>query len=443
MRKSVLFFCFAMQATITRAQPDYPAAPPPAGDIIRMEYFVDTDPGIGNGIPVVFTPSQIIGNLTFNADISGLSSGFHRFYLRSMDASGKWSLANSAYFDNYIVPVYSAPAPVVDIIAAEYFIDTDPGFGNGSAIAINAGTDISNQTVAVNVTGLSSGTHRLYIRTKDANNKWSLTNTVVFDNTNVPSYPTAAPISNVSFMEYFIDTDPGFGNGNPIAVSSAANIADLSVNIPLNGLSQGHHTLYVRSRQNPWSLNAYADFMVTTALPVTWLFVKAEAKTEGAIISWATGSEQNVQSFVIEYSSNGTVFTTAGQVQATGNAAGSSYSYKHTGTFSGVAYYRIKQVDNNGASSYSKTIALLFQNKLQSAVLFPNPANQIINIALPLQQHVKSLRIYDSGGRLIKSMQVSGTQSVLSIPVNGLSKGQYRVIIETNKGQTTLPFLKQ
>lgn len=443
MRRSAVFLSLMMQAITTKAQPDYSPAAPPATDIIRMEYFVDVDPGFGNGIPVAITAAQNISNFSFNANIAGLSNGFHRFYLRSMDANGRWSHANHAFFDNYIVPVYPAADGLVNIVAAEYFIDTDPGTGNATAITITPAVNISNLSVAVNVSSLQQGSHRLYIRTKDASGKWSLTNIAIFDNAVSPDYPTAAPLSNIAALEYFIDTDPGFGNGTPVSINQSANIANLNVNVAVGALTMGKHTVYIRSRQNPWSFNAYADFMVTAALPVTWKYVKAEATTDGSLVSWSTGSEQNAKLFIVECSINGTSFSPVGQVQSNGNAAGSSYSFKHTGIAGGVVYYRIKQVDNDGSSNYSKTIVLLFQNKLQSPAVFPNPANSVVNIAVPVQQQIKSLRIYDSGGRLVKNVQVNSAQTVITLPVNELSKGQYHMVVETTNGTTALPFIKQ
>ena len=129
MKKFTALFCLAMLLATAHAQPDYPAAPPTPGNIIRMEYFVDTDPGFGNGKPVAFTASQNISGLSFDADLTGLSNGFHRIYLRGMDADGKWSHANDVFFDNFIVPVYATALAAADVAQAEYFIDADPGMG--------------------------------------------------------------------------------------------------------------------------------------------------------------------------------------------------------------------------------------------------------------------------------------------------------------------------
>jgi len=60
-----------------------------------------------------------------------------------------------------------------DLIAAEYFIDTDPGVGNGSALAVAPAGPAINQIFPIDLTGVSSGTHKLFIRVKDSNEIWS------------------------------------------------------------------------------------------------------------------------------------------------------------------------------------------------------------------------------------------------------------------------------
>jgi hypothetical protein len=62
------------------------------------------------------------------------------------------------------------------ISAAEYFVDTDPGEGNGTALAAQDGAFNSEveaiAPVDFNVTGLSVGPHLIGIRYKDNNNTW-------------------------------------------------------------------------------------------------------------------------------------------------------------------------------------------------------------------------------------------------------------------------------
>lgn len=71
----------------------------------------------------------------------------------------------------------------------EYYIDTDPGYGQGIAVALDSLTDISNYAVPVNVIGFSTGNHTFWIRVLDKNGNWSLMNSWAFNVTDVITQP--------------------------------------------------------------------------------------------------------------------------------------------------------------------------------------------------------------------------------------------------------------
>jgi len=62
-----------------------------AQDVNRIEYFFDTDPGFGNGIPLTFTPDSMV-SVNFTADITGLSHGMHMLCLRAGNENNLWSM---------------------------------------------------------------------------------------------------------------------------------------------------------------------------------------------------------------------------------------------------------------------------------------------------------------------------------------------------------------
>ena len=60
-----------------------------------------------------------------------------------------------------------------NITQVEYFVDSDPGFGNGTSIGISAGTDL-NPSITADLSSLSDGFHVLYVRAKDTEGDWSV-----------------------------------------------------------------------------------------------------------------------------------------------------------------------------------------------------------------------------------------------------------------------------
>ena len=98
---------------------------------VMMEYFIDTDPGVGNEPEAGSCYSSVnINAFPFNVDLSGVAKGMHRGVCAyTKDVTGKWSLTNNAFFEKIsLLPVYPSVAAAGSVTAIEYhFVDTDRG----------------------------------------------------------------------------------------------------------------------------------------------------------------------------------------------------------------------------------------------------------------------------------------------------------------------------
>ncbi|GAB3580455.1 T9SS type A sorting domain-containing protein [Hymenobacter daeguensis] len=231
-----------------------PAALGPLPNVVKVEYFIDTDPGTGTATDVPVTPGADLSGVAFNVSLTSLAAGFHQLGVRSLDANGKWSLTNRRTF--YYEPAALNALP--NITKVEYFIDTDPGFAAAVDVPVTAGTDLSGVAFNVNISSLAAGFHQLGVRSLDANGKWSLTNRRTF------YYEPAAlaALPNVTKVEYFLDAEPGFGNGVDVPVTAGTDLSGLVFNVNLSSLAAGFHTLSVRSRDanGKWSLTNVRTF---------------------------------------------------------------------------------------------------------------------------------------------------------------------------------------
>lgn len=154
-----------------------------AAQLDRVEYFIDSDPGYGNGTAVTVSPAEQI-DADFTIDLSSAAAGFHLLGVRSRDSSGQWSLTFTQPF--YVAPAAALEVP--DVTALEYFIDDDPGFGKGISVPVKAGAMI-DETFVVNLAGISNGSHTLYVRVRDSKGAWSLVHSTPF----VATLPAVAP----------------------------------------------------------------------------------------------------------------------------------------------------------------------------------------------------------------------------------------------------------
>jgi flagellar motor switch protein FliM len=214
-------------------------------NIDKLEYFLDTDPGIGNGINLPFSPGlqKELNNFSFNIPQTGFNNSTF-LYIRARFDNGNWGIV----FQKKIAPtVVVLPA----IIKAEYFINTDPGFGNGVNIPITAGqVDLSNVSFTIPNASLTSGTDFLYVRTKNEKGQWSEVLMKQLENVPVNTAPAIVK------AEYFINTDPGFGNGVNIPITAGqVDLSNVSFTIPNASLTSGTDFLYVRTKneKGQWS----------------------------------------------------------------------------------------------------------------------------------------------------------------------------------------------
>ena len=237
--------------------------------IKKAEYFIDTDPGFGLAVPIpVSTPAKRL-SLSFNVNASGLSQGFHMMVLRARDQLNRWSNSRQQVF--YVYKVQSAT--VAKINKAEYFIDTDPGFGKAVAVPVTIPGKRVSLSFNVNTSGLTQGFHMMVVRAHDELGRWSNTRQQVFY-----FYKVIPPVvSNISGIEYFIDTDPGFGKGTPVSVAVPGRRATADFIANLNGLTSGDHIIYIRARDalKRWSHSFAQAFTLTISD-----FVKEE------VVSW-------------------------------------------------------------------------------------------------------------------------------------------------------------
>ena len=138
------------------------------------------------------------------------------------------------------------------IEAVEYFIDTDPGVGNGTPLQITSGLTIDEE-FGITIPSLDEGFHSLFLRTKDEDGVWSMYDGRVFYIQPKASVLTTSPVVK---GEYFFDTEPGIGKGTTLTSFSSSNSVELTNEVATTGLSEGFHSLFIRTKneQGVWSM---------------------------------------------------------------------------------------------------------------------------------------------------------------------------------------------
>lgn len=185
----------------------------------------------------------------------------------------------------------------------------------------------------------------------------------------------------------------------------------------------------------------YPSYYMNSPLPVELIVFEATPLDKVIQLNWATASELNNMRFDIERSTDGINFEKIGEVAGKGNYKGTSnYSFDDTHAVAGeIYYYRLKQVDLNGGSTYSKIRSAILNpdDKLMISQFMPNPArnNTAINILSDgvLDMHV---RIITLEGRLVKddTYPVKKGESKINLDIKLLPRGIYMVVFNSSQG---------
>ena len=163
-------------------------------------------------------------------------------------------------------------------------------------------------------------------------------------------------------------------------------------------------------------------------------------------LTWVTENETSAKWFVIERSETGNNFDSIGLVMCVNNANMTTYNFVDKSLIGGSNYYRLREVDNDGISRYSKIISLDEVNVSAKMQVYPNPASAVVNFAVNSNTAGQmSVKIYNLAGVLVsaREQEVEAGISQQSIAISNLKTGSYILRITGKSGmQYTQMFSK-
>jgi|GEM_PF-4567286 len=174
-------------------------------------------------------------------------------------------------------------------------------------------------------------------------------------------------------------------------------------------------------------------------LPVEIIHFDAERQDQRARLFWETSIETNNKGFDVQHSIDGTRWSSIGWVESVGNSnQQTNYELFHENPAVGRNYYHLKQIDNNGTVQQTEIRFVDFDSN-SSALLYPNPAGDYVNISVQNGQP-NSIAIYDSKGVL----RLTATGNSTTIALTGLEAGAYFCALSfQDRKDLVIPFIKQ
>ncbi|NNJ55459.1 MAG: T9SS type A sorting domain-containing protein, partial [Bacteroidia bacterium] len=175
-------------------------------------------------------------------------------------------------------------------------------------------------------------------------------------------------------------------------------------------------------------------------LPVEFLSFEAELNDNKTVdLRWETASEINNDFFIIERSIDGIDFDEIERVDGAGTSTKAlSYKIVDYNPVLGINYYRIKQIDFDGNSSYSNIEFVQVTNSLNEVLIYPNPANDVLNIELNAKNG--NILVYSQLGILLESRVIKN--GVTSLDISNYSSGVHVVVISVDGKNQVYRFSK-
>jgi hypothetical protein len=158
-------------------------------------------------------------------------------------------------------------------------------------------------------------------------------------------------------------------------------------------------------------------------------------------LSWKTASEINNKGFYVERAFNNLDFRQVDFVDGNGNSRiERSYTYLDANLNAGTFYYRLKQVDFDGAFEYSNLVSASIKRN-EGISIVPNPSADNFSIRFDNQIEINKVQLTDLSGHRVKASAVM-LENGLIIKAKKLPSGIYLLNLDTSSGNYRLKLVR-
>ena len=263
---------------------------------------------------------------------------------------------------------------------------------------------------------------------------------------------------NTAYEQVYVFTD---GSGNFISQNNTGNF-------PTNSLPNGNYRVYALnySPANPPSplpvmlsagspislitggcfnqdfLSDYLCYNLGCLLGGNLLSFSGEKVANTNKLSWRVEHPEKISQYVLERSSDG--FSDFREIYSLGISE--DYSFMHIDNRPiEKSYYRLKMIDLDNSVEYSGII-FLEQEFSEGVVIYPNPANDILNLRFETQSaSTVFLKVFNMLGQLVLESNIDGKSGINAFPISldGLSSGEYCLQVNSSVLSKTFKFTKK
>ena len=186
---------------------------------------------------------------------------------------------------------------------------------------------------------------------------------------------------------------------------------------------------------------------VSAALPVELVYFEAKyIDNHQALLNWQTASELNNDYFDVERSYDAIHWEWVGKVVGNGTTTQlTDYSFvdKTIAKSQQTAYYRLNQIDYDGANEYTDIRSVRFTVKPNAFEIaaYPNPFNQEVTISVSATE-LYSIEVTDINGLVVLNIE-NEDKGTHKLDLSTWASGVYLVNVTSTQGTKHLKVIKQ
>lgn len=165
------------------------------------------------------------------------------------------------------------------------------------------------------------------------------------------------------------------------------------------------------------------------SLPVEWSAFTVVLEEGKSLLKWSTASEINNDRFVISHSEDGIRFTTIGEVSGAGTSnVENTYYFLDDQPIVGMNYYRIKQIDLDGAEHTSAVVSVRVED-VNNTPSIKVAGNNLMVLQEAEMVFSNTVFIFNMGGQMVGQFKIV-PGAVHSYDLSGLTTGMYVVSMQ-------------
>lgn len=196
-------------------------------------------------------------------------------------------------------------------------------------------------------------------------------------------------------------------------------------------LNSGLAGLFLTANIDAVTITVY--YNNTIPLAVVMPKFEAEAQSSKVKVSWQTNTEDGIDALVLEKMNSAGSWNAIANFKSKGSSSSSDYTVYDENPVT-ENYYRVKKIETNGDSDYSKIVYLRYEDN--AIGVYPVPATDYITVAS--KEKIIKAEVFNDLFQLVKAAIPENN----SLNIQELKAGLYFLKITTEKNQHLKKFQK-